>query len=36
MNVNISLGMRIMCGMPHCNGDFVVMATEIELYKSTI
>ena len=31
MSVNMSLGIRIMCGMPQCNGDFVVMAT-----KSTI
>ena len=36
MNVNMSLGIRIMCGIPHCNGDFVVVATEVELYKSAI
>ena len=31
MRVNMSLGIRITCGMLHGNGDFVVMAT-----KSTI
>ena len=33
MKVNMSLGIRVMCGIPHCNGDFVVMATDVELYK---
>ena len=30
-SLNMSLGVRITCGMSHCNGDFVVVAT-----KSTI
>ena len=28
MNVNMSLELTVMCGIPHSNGDFVVMATE--------
>ena len=36
MKVNMSLGVRIMCGIPHCNEDLVVKATEVELYMSAI
>ena len=31
MSENMSLEIRITCGMPHCNEDLVVMAT-----KSTV
>ena len=30
----MSLGTRIMCGLPRYNKEFFVMATEVELYKS--
>ena len=30
----MSLGMRIMSGLPHYNKEFFVMATEVELYES--